>query len=724
MLKRGNKAEREAVPVISPPSSNCTAMQNPPSPPPSTARLKSSMIIDAPGSSASTNECAANNGLEALARRLYPTQTIPVLLADCADKDPSGEHSPDRAGPLSEEKSISVRGPLSALDQVAAQRAASSRYDSSNSTSSSPTEHMLLGRHVVRPDSGREEHGEHCAKIRLTLARSLSNLKRGSTTTDHSLDEFSQELVGELCTALSVSVARFQIGTILETDSRSCTVDVTIFPSSEEDVFSTSALSSAQLALEVQRQVADPMAPLRGSYWFLFVMNVIITSGSRSVTPVASLGTYGVPLSGVQYGAPLLACAPDFGAPTSTLFGDSGGYGAPMDNFALPSAFTEKLSISDEMHAVCDRKAIPNKNVAKGREGIEKALNELRQQQRKPAQVMSWLEDSNLSGGSKLHDSSFSSNGQLQRSMSLPELHQDIATSRSALETENMGLRLRLASREAESSRMKQLNTELQQENTMLRSLASQLEASKQQSISEGIILRGLSKSQAKEIEAFQMQNRSLSAQLRDQKKRGNEKRPNNNLSEVFALEQQLHAEKARVAELMSALECANAGLARAMRSERVAKTSPLSPSTPQDSADDIDPLEIRNRNRGQPNESKLNAVTASTLHHTLDDGASEQVVSMISHPICIGEGDLFLQAERESEHETLQRSAKFDIMRPFMMPDSSSEEGEMGKCIESRPPVSAMHIVPLSPCKQKPQPRLVTKRVLTLVQKPLHSLE
>jgi hypothetical protein len=321
---------------------------------------------------------------------------------------------------------------------------------------------------------------------------------------------------------------------------------------------------------------------------------------------------------------------------------------------------------------------------------------------------MSWLKDSNISGSSKLHASSFSSNGQFQRSMSLPELHQDIAKSRSALETENMRLRLRLASREVESSRMKELNTELQQENTTLRSLASQLEASKQQSISESVILRGLSKSQAKEIEAFQMQNRSLSAQLRDEKRRSYEKKSNNNLSEVFALEQQLHAEKARVAELTSALECANASLARAM-----AKTSFSSSLVPQDSPVDVDPHKIRNRDRGWPNESKLNAVTDSTLYHTLDDEASDRVVSMISCPIFIGEGDLFLQAERESEHETLQCSAKYDIMRPFMMSDSSIEEGKKGKRIEALPPVSAMHIVPLSPCKQKSKPSRLTDSAL-----------
>ncbi len=53
------------------------------------------------------------------------------------------------------------------------------------------------------------------------------------------------------------------------------------------------------------------------------------------------------------------------------------------------------------------------------------------------------------------------------------------------------------------------------------------------------------------------MQTRTLSQQLRDQKKRTQHQKPSNHLSELFALEQQLHHERARVAELEGALAAA-----------------------------------------------------------------------------------------------------------------------------------------------------------------------
>jgi hypothetical protein len=50
------------------------------------------------------------------------------------------------------------------------------------------------------------------------------------------------------------------------------------------------------------------------------------------------------------------------------------------------------------------------------------------------------------------------------------------------------------------------------------------------------------------------VQTRTLSQQLRDQKKRTQHQKPSNHLSELFAMEQQLHHERARVAELERAL--------------------------------------------------------------------------------------------------------------------------------------------------------------------------
>ena len=66
------------------------------------------------------------------------------------------------------------------------------------------------------------------------------------------------------------------------------------------------------------------------------------------------------------------------------------------------------------------------------------------------------------------------------------------------------------------------------------------------------------------------MQTRTLSQQLRDHKKRTQHQKHSNHLSELFALEQQLHSERAHISELETALAKAiqavqgSDGLARA----------------------------------------------------------------------------------------------------------------------------------------------------------------
>ena len=68
--------------------------------------------------------------------------------------------------------------------------------------------------------------------------------------------------------------------------------------------------------------------------------------------------------------------------------------------------------------------------------------------------------------------------------------------------------------------------------------------------------LQGLSQAQAKEVEALSAKSERLTQLLREQRKKGKERDKERDkkavpmLSEVFALEQELHAERALVADL------------------------------------------------------------------------------------------------------------------------------------------------------------------------------
>jgi len=128
---------------------------------------------------------------------------------------------------------------------------------------------------------------------------------------------------------------------------------VRIQPGAHDHVSSADALSSSQLAQEVQRQVADPMSPLRsgGAAWFSLVMNVIITSASStsaaSPEPSRKLSAaFGAPLSDAHFGAPLFFAVPaGFGAVEGGVaniapaLGDAAVYGAPeMARYGTHSA--------------------------------------------------------------------------------------------------------------------------------------------------------------------------------------------------------------------------------------------------------------------------------------------------------------------------------------------------------------------------------------------------
>jgi hypothetical protein len=524
MLTRGTRAEMEVVPVVSPPNSaGATAMWSPPA----TMRqcnhatMTSSVTMESSvpmHPAAAEHEAAAGPGRENQAKRTISVLHSLVPESGCENKSQGADQDPHTS---EKSKSVQGRGPT-ALEVCATLRSKhdSSEYESlkdadSNSSSSacSSTEQILcqrqdpacsLPRYSPRNEEIDPESAQKCASLRLTLARSLSDLQRGSSADgEPKLDVFSQELLVELSAALSVSVARFQVDKVKETSSHGCQVSLTIHPSDDEDLFSTSALSSAQLALEIQRQVADPLAPLRSSSWFSFVMNVVITSCSSNTTPVASHGTaLGAP--DAHFGAPLLwAVPPDFGVGShDTAFADA----APLVSSQRPAATHEHEEwVPRALEAVLS-KGSPfstrgGTSGAREREGMEQALNELRQGQHKTSLVTKWLSDKdNVSASCTMHSSSLD-NPRLHRCVSLPEVRHAAETTRSALDADNVRLRLRLARKEVADGRLRQENLLLREENEALRARVRALEEAEQRSVSEVKVLKGLSMSQCKEIE-------------------------------------------------------------------------------------------------------------------------------------------------------------------------------------------------------------------------------
>ena len=152
-------------------------------------------------------------------------------------------------------------------------------------------------------------------------------------------------------------------------------------------------------------------------------------------------------------------------------------------------------------------------------------------------------------------------------------------------------MQLCLARREQQSSKLKRKAEELQLENKALREQVQRekdasnklkdrvavLERSEQQVISECKVLKGMTVSQASAIERYHAQNGVLAKQVREQKRKEKEidKKAANSaqLSEVFALELQLHAERARVKELETLLTKAK-GLSHAAEFE--AESAPV----------------------------------------------------------------------------------------------------------------------------------------------------
>jgi len=491
MLTRGVTAEiEEATPVVSPPTSaNARALA---------MTVNSTLLVaDAP-------EDSTDLYPDVHSRKIHAAKS---MLQDSPREAPRKTISVIQHGPHTAEKTSCVQGPTSSSAHEPAP------LDGQSSTNSSPTEHALRGRcERVLPAS------EGPVLLTLALARALSDLV--------DQDQFKRELLSELAQALFVPCSRFAVLDVRETITKSVIVDVQILPTGSGDC--------SELALEVQRQVADPGAPLREAEWFGYVTSTSATTNAQEISP---------PMSHSLFKAPLITSADaDFGAP------DFGAFGAPgFEGFDLPSLLLDCDSLGNVIESTSVVEALPSKKQLE-----ETAINKLRREQPSPSLVASWLADVSSQDGSQT-DSRHS--GDLRRCQSLPDLH--TADSRSALEAENRRLHCSLARKERERYTLHQ---ELRMENDALRARVKALEASEQRHIAEAKILKGLSVSQAKELQAYQIQSRTLATQLRDEKKKG--RGPDKKacaLSEVFRLEQQLHAERARVAELSKALEFAKA---------------------------------------------------------------------------------------------------------------------------------------------------------------------
>ena len=399
MLTRGITAEmEEAVPVISPPASN-TATTRPDA---STPKIKlNSSLVDSPDdttnrlperSSPLTGDLPRGSSTVGLDSR---RKTISVF-------DQHEEHKeqtcPQKSGPHTAEKSTSVQGPISALD--AAPTAGHS------TTNSSPTEHVLKGRQEQPHESG-EEGGTGSARMRLTLARCLSDLTLSGQ--DDNMGDFKREVLSELGQALKVSKDRFQILHVWQTNTKVCMLDIELLAA--DDVVSSDGLMPMQLALEVQRQVADPLAPLRNAAWFSYVMNVIITS-----KPASENGKdmqVGGAMPNKHFGAPLHFGVPSAfdGADASSrhlLFDGINGQ-APIMPFAfgahelegqgLLSLFVDEKSDGDD--GAWSSTLVPTEqgfgNIGYRSGTIATAINELRREQPSPGLVTSWLADQDVS---------------------------------------------------------------------------------------------------------------------------------------------------------------------------------------------------------------------------------------------------------------------------------------------------------------------------------------
>lgn len=355
----------EDMPVVSPPVSNSRPNANRP-------ELKSSLpLLDSTDDKALTSPMTGFLDLPGESSRNVSRKTISVLEIQQHDMvDQHKEHKdharPQRSGPNTTEKNASVQGPISVLDSASM----TGKSTTNSVTNSSPTEQDLKGRQGPHHNQAREDSRVASATMRLTLARSLADLTLSGQ--NENIEDFKQELLSELCLALSVSSARFRILHVSQTHTMGCIADVEILAAddgvSSDMMHEGRSLMPIQLALEVQRQVADPLAPLRNATWFSYVMNVVITSKPASVHKDKQ--GMGAPMPDEHFGAPLHFSVPsDFGstnAPSRQLY---------------PNSLLVDAMISGEDGAL------------KQSEVLATAIEKQHQEKPSPLLVKSWLHD-------------------------------------------------------------------------------------------------------------------------------------------------------------------------------------------------------------------------------------------------------------------------------------------------------------------------------------------
>jgi hypothetical protein len=712
VLTRGKTAEREAVSVVASPPNSAPI-----------PKLKQGRGRQAPSQDP---ENLSEHPEDELSKRILfgrdRVATVPEKV-DSAHKPlgeegggafPSSFHAPGdvhdkrnvpfvlKDGP---EVNADVAGEVSQVRGVVSNQAEDIAVLDSNSL---PIEHVLRGRHADAPEEGialptdpSSISEKKNVQLRLTFARTMSELIQGAGEwEERNLDTFKMELCSEVADAIPAPAMRFRIDNVSETHARSCKVELTVLShAGGGEQLIEDGMSSMQIAVEIQRQVADPFSLLRDSSWFSFVMNAVIVAGSFNTMKPAS---YGVPVPafdmhenvsprprtydsvvprkdsylhvGTRSGSTVAAMP-------MSLLSDAPGFpmsfGAPgLEDWVIPSLLAGDAVVkmsSENLRAQVEAEEKRDLNVAQGDSSL----------------VASWLADS---------DSSLQMDTEIRRSVSMPELHQATG-SRSTADSQIIRLRLRLSHKETQNAQLKQQNEELQSENCILRDqvrsqkqagetsgrLAERvkaLEAEQQKSSAECKVLKGLSASQAKVIEQYHTQNGVLAKQLRDQKrKERQEKKTNNNLSEVFSLELQLHAEKQRAAELearIAELERTNAQLTEApplsvgltetpqsdvlidlecTHEHQEHKHSPMSPSYKMSNLvlhtgekEDLSCFESRGPD--------LTAERSSPSWSSASSTASDAPVHIFSCVQDESEGEPLLAAERASEEEEEDEAA------------------------------------------------------------------
>ena len=460
LLTRGKKAEKESVAVVSPPNS----APRPPASAPQLQAFTQGWAPAAPAPDAKIQPDADN-------------LTLPSRLNSAFESPAKAHAASHEVGPGKAEKNAAAVEPHSSAPLTISDTTFHIPPDregleheaeitaGTHTTSSSPTEHILKSRqHALMPVSGssgqRGALPPGAAKLRLTLARSLTELN----------GTFKTALCTEVATALSAMPIRFTIDSVSEASAHSCRVDLSIHAASSP----ADNLAAAQLAAEIQRQVADASSFLRNSPCFSFVMNAVTIGGCATMPPVGSHDpkSFGARDLAAAVGAPMPLALPEAFGDAEDLHGSISpskcasdirnnltatlGMSAPILSMSAPMIAGSSAAPAVQMERDGRGPGPADEVVAVQMAGrgskVEQALTERGWQLDSSnssldhSLVASWLADQS---NSVLEESKG-----MRRSVSLPELLHD-GKSPHFLRAEAQRMQLRLARREQQSSKLK-----------------------------------------------------------------------------------------------------------------------------------------------------------------------------------------------------------------------------------------------------------------------------